>query len=353
MSRALQKHVGDVAYLGPAFSWNEFYHVVSSRARAAVGVRGRPYVHGRAMAREFGSIFKRRIAPGTDFVYAPMAASQIAFLETDIPVVYSSDTTFVLLADYYPEFSGLTERYRLEANEIEQRALGLSQVTSYPSEWAARSAVSDYGADPTRVHVVPWGANLDEVPPRDQIHALKGNGQCRLLFLGKDWQRKGGPLAYGTVVELRKRGLDAHLSIAGCKPRGEFDPAAATLVGTVDKSNPTDRAMLGRLLLESHFLLQPSRHESLGVVYCEASAHGTPSIATDTGGVGGVVLDGKNGFRLPLSAGPDQYADLIMSVYQNRPFYDRLVETTRETFENRLNWDTWALKMRELMIGGD
>src|SRR6185436_19996994 len=109
-----------------------------------------------------------------------------------------------------------------------------------------------------------------------------------------------------------------------------------------------ERRQLTQLLLEAHFLLQPTRSESLGVVYCEASAHGTPSVASATGGTGGVIFEGENGFRLPLSAGASEYADLIQQWLADRGRYLHLVASTRNVFDTRLNWDTWAAGMKRI-----
>ena len=53
----------------------------------------------------------------------------------------------------------------------------------YPSEWAARSAVQDYQADPGKVVVVPFGANIEDVPPAAEVLRPR---QRRLLDLTAD-----------------------------------------------------------------------------------------------------------------------------------------------------------------------
>ena len=80
------------------------------------------------------------------------------------------------------------------------------------SDWAADSVCRDYGISPERVHVVPGGANLDEqalsnlpkapLPPQPSL--LK---PLRLGFLGKDWERKGGPFILALAEELQNIGI--------------------------------------------------------------------------------------------------------------------------------------------------
>lgn len=350
MARALQRHVGDVAFLGPAHSWHESWSKVRNRVGRMVTGRGRPYVHGLAAAREYAAIFAKRLK-GIDWAFAPLSSTQIALLDTSLPLVYTSDTTWNLLQGYYPEYSALDQHYVAEAEEIERRAIGRARLIPYPSRWAAESAVRSYGAAPERVSVIPWGANIEIAPALGDIEPAKPLDRCELVFLGRDWERKGGPLAYATVLALREGGLDATLSVCGCTPPQPFDSRALRIVPRIDKADPAQARALQRLLLGASFMLQPTRFESLGLAYAEASAHGTPSIATDTGGVSGVITNGENGFLLPVAAGAAAYAEVILKVFSDRPRYLELVASSRRSYDTRLNWDTWARSMAALVAG--
>src|SRR5436190_335365 len=81
------------------------------------------------------------------------------------------------------------------------------------------------------------------------------------------------------------------------------------------------RRQLEKLFETSDFLLLPTRSECYGMVFCEASAYGLPSITTDTGGISGAVKDGENGFMLPLSARGQEYAEAIAKVYLDDQLY--------------------------------
>lgn len=51
----------------------------------------------------------------------------------------------------------------------------------YSSEWAANSAIIDYDADESKVNVVPFGANIGEIPTKKAILEKK-KSNCNLLF---------------------------------------------------------------------------------------------------------------------------------------------------------------------------
>ncbi len=348
MAKTMQKHCGNVVHLDPLRSP---VRVAGKAAnRLAREVLGRPYDFSNTIvqARDWSRVLTPRLK-GIDVILAASAAPQIALLDTDIPIVYTSDATFALVADYYPFYTGLPAWNSRTAQDLEARVLHGSALLVYPSEWAAQSARTDYGVTAGKVQVFPYGANFDEVPSRALATASRMGHVCRLLFVGVDWERKGGDIAYETVQALRTGGVDAELTIVGCVPPKGVDPSFVRVVGTLSKDIRSEREQLSRLYLESDFLVLPTRAECFGMVFCEASAHGTPSITADTGGVAGAVTDGENGILLPAAADGRAYAAVIAELVGDRSRYDALVRSTRDAYEARLNWDSWGRRLAPLI----
>lgn len=349
MAQALQRHCGDVAYLGPVFAYRHLLGRVRSGLSRKLRGRRIPYEHTLPLSAEYARRIGKTLPPRIDVIFAASASTEIASLDTDIPIVYSTDATLRLLHGYYPGFSGLTDAYIRDAEEIERRALHRSSLVLYPSEWAARSARDHYGVTSSRVHVVPYGANLDVVPSARAIAAAKGGDRCDLLFLGVDWARKGGAIAYDATRLLRERGIDARLTICGTTPDFKVDAAFTTVIPRLDKNIPAEQARLSALLLEATLLILPTWSECYGIVFCEASAHGTPSVTRDTGGVGGAVTPGENGVLLPPEAGAAEYADVIACLVGDRARYAAMVASSRAAFDARLNWDEWGTRVAGLI----
>jgi glycosyltransferase involved in cell wall biosynthesis len=122
-----------------------------------------------------------------------------------------------------------------------------------------------------------------------------------------------------------------------------------TVIPFLDKNDKVQSKELNNLFLKSDFLLLPTRSEAYGVVFCEANAFGLPVITTDTGGVSSVIESGKNGFMLPINAKGIDYAKLIKDIYMDDEKYYGLVLSSRETFEEKLNWDSWAKTVCKLI----
>jgi glycosyltransferase involved in cell wall biosynthesis len=117
----------------------------------------------------------------------------------------------------------------------------------------------------------------------------------------------------------------------------------------LDKNNLNDRAKLINLLLNANFLLLPTRSEAYGIVFCEANAFGLPVIATDTGGVSEIVKNGYNGFLLSRNAEASDYARTIMQIWNDESKYFELVQNSRKSYDQRLNWDAWGKKVKKAL----
>lgn len=350
MAKALQKHCGDVTFLGPIESKLKIIGQFRKKISRLLLRKNYNYAHSIFLAKRYAKIIAHKISKEDyDLIFAPAASSEIAFLNTKIPIIYLSDTTFTLMVDYYPEFSNLLNVSIREGNIIEELAIKKASLVLYPSEWAAQSALKDYHADEARIHVIPFGANLEDIPPKEIILEKKKSGRCKLLFLGVNWQRKGGSIAFETLLELVELGIQSELVVCGCTPPKAFSHKRMNVIPFLDKNDEEQRKELTNLFLTSDFLLLPTRSECSGIAFCEANAFGLPVITTNTGGVAGTVKDGENGFMLPMNARGSDYAKIIHGIYQDDKLYSEMVKSSRKTFDERLNWDIWAITVRELI----
>ena len=350
-AQALQKHCGDVSYCRPALPCQKEELIARIMQKSSRTVLKKTYTPRIYLAKRYAKAGTRWLASQSfDLIVAPDGVLDIAFLETDIPIVLiAGGATYGLLLDYYPSYSNLLKRSIDEIQTLQALALKKSSAAIYSSTWGARSAIEDYGADPAKIHVVPMGANLDEIPGREVALARKPSGHCRLLFLGVEWERKGGDIAFETLLKLEELGISAELIVCGCTPPRGFAHERMKVIPFLNKNDKTQYRELERLFMESDFLLVPTRADAFGLVFCEASAFGLPVISTSTGGVPEAVRDGENGFLLPYDARGAAYAEVIASVYRDSNRYAQLVRTSREAFETRLNWDAWGAAVKPIL----
>lgn len=349
MARALQKHCGDVNYLHPAPNTQRWLLGRLRQRFNRTEIDCERYLtigYATAAARELKDLLDCKLF---DIVVAPMGSPLIAMLDCSIPLVYASDTTFRLMVDYYPTHTGLSNNALRVGDDFERMAISRADLILYSSQWAARSAIDDYGAAPGKVHVVPFGANLDDPPTTEQAVRERPAESCRLLFVGTDWQRKGGDIALEVHTALRKMGCPSTLTICGCTPPVSVLPEGVTVVGRLDKNDPKQRRCLYDLYLSHHLFLFPTRADCSPRVVCEANAFGLPALVTDTGGVAELVHSGRTGLVFESKEEPEVYAQKIVELYSDHSAYTEMVRASRLEFETRLNWDVWGRSVKRML----
>lgn len=286
--------------------------------------------------------FHTRTAGQTfDLIFSP-GSEAVAKLQTDVPIAFCADATFANLVDYYWDFTGLSEEYLQKGHAQEFSALSRTALAVYPSEWAANSAVQAYGADPEKVAVIEFGANLGSENERALIHAAieqRPREPIRLLFSGRHWGRKGGELVVNTAFCLVAHGHRVTLDIIGCElPAAHRDVPWIKCHGLLNPGNPAEVAKLNELFVQAHFVFVPSQAEAYGLTFAEACAFGVPAISTATGGIPAIIRHGHNGILLPVGTKPSEFADAIIGAFRDPHDYRAMCHRAFHEFETRLNW---------------
>jgi glycosyltransferase involved in cell wall biosynthesis len=172
------------------------------------------------------------------------------------------------------------------------------------------------------------------------------NPTCILLFIGVDWERKGGTLALEAARILNQRGIDTVLKVVGCDAPNE---PFVQRFGFISKQTAQGQHQLQELLRTATFFIFPTRAEAAGIVLCEASAFGLPVITTLTGGVESYVRNGETGFCLSPAANAVDYADLIEKTLRSPDIYRQLSLTAFANYQTTLNWDSAVTQLLALV----
>ena len=167
--------------------------------------------------------------------------------------------------------------------------------------------VQHYGADPSRIAVIPCGVDTNLFLPGDQAAAraaLELDDQPRLLYVGRLAPIKGLETLLDAMARLRAAGTRVHLSIVG----GDADEplnghegalrarlARLDLGGTVTFVGAQPQERLRAWYVAADATVLPSHYESFGMVALEAMACGIPVVASRVGGLQTTVRDGVTG----------------------------------------------------------
>ena len=350
MAKSLEKNSGEVIYVGPyspkilVFILRVFRKFIEIVFRKKYNINYN-YLLVLAYKLHFTSIIKKE---KPEIVFAPSASGEMSLLKLDCPIVYLGDITFELLIDNYPNFTNLIKLNLWEANIIERKTYNNAAALVFSSEWAINSAKNFYGIPDYKNILIPYGANMDVIPKREEVINKKIEDKVKILFLGVDWIRKGGDIVYNAFIELLNNDVKAELLVVGCTPPDSYKHENIKVIPFLNKNKEGDFKVLYKILLDTNFLFVPSRSDCTPIAFCEANAFGIPVITSDVGGITSVIKNEINGYTFPLSTDPKKYADIITSFYKKITNYNELVISSRNYYESNLNWDQWGKSMDQL-----
>jgi glycosyltransferase involved in cell wall biosynthesis len=151
---------------------------------------------------------------------------------------------------------------------------------------------------------IPMGVTVEHFLPGTPV----AHPGLRVLFVGRLSEEKGVADLLTAVADVRARGVDVTLRVAGTGPDSSRLHALADRLGLADHVEFlgwVPRAEVGALYAWADVFAGPSITsrtgwiEALGVVFIEASAAGIPVVTTDAGGMRDVVLHDETGIVVP------------------------------------------------------
>jgi glycosyltransferase involved in cell wall biosynthesis len=333
--------------------------VASLQARLGADETTRWHTRPDEMERRFEQACRRRAARlataierhRPEVLFGNCISSPLAFLETDLPIVYTSDATAEVISGTYPRYARLGARYAACTGRIERLALSKIRFAAFACPATLDSAIDRYGVPADRASLAPFGANLTPLDRSPNPHPTEPpcRSELRLTITAFDPERKRVPLAIEATRALCARGWNATLSVIGPRPRSRANERWIRFLGALDPRNPRDLAKHRAALAESHLCLQPSLGEAYGIAPIESAAFGRPSVVTDVGGLPFVVLDGETGAVAPVSIDAAGLAEAIESMASDPDRYRRLATAACARHHAELNWAAWGRSIAALI----
>lgn len=222
---------------------------------------------------------------------------------------------------------------------VYQRAAGIFVFSNF----LRNSMIADFGIAPERVHTVYAGVNLT-IPPVD----LQATKEPTILFVGKDFERKGGPLLLRAFRRVRAAMPNAKLIIAGAQP--PVTEANVEVVGFIDKTTPDGEARLAALYRRAAVFTMPSHFEPFGIVYAEAMHFGVPCVGVRHYAIPEIVGHEQTG----LLVTPDneaELADALLRILRDPALALRMGAEGKKKAEAKFRWDVVAEKMEATIRG--
>ena len=197
---------------------------------------------------------------------------------------------------------------------------------------------------PERAHHIPWGVDLQEFSPlkwsANTRRAHLRSHDVLLVHAGRLSRDKAPERSISALRELRRRGVDACLVIAGSGPSvGQLRRLAGDMpvefVGFI-----ADRARLATLLASADVMLCPGPTDTFGISALESLACGTPVVAASTSDLSELLTPGAGVVAAPTGLA---FADAVQELLALR------TEDRRTAARHRATSHPWDATTRSLL----
>jgi glycosyltransferase involved in cell wall biosynthesis len=224
----------------------------------------------------------------------------------------------------------------------ERRLYDETDVIFTMSEWLRESFLDAFGQAPEKVVAVGAGTDLT-LPERTD----RDWERPRFLFVGREFERKGGLELLRAWPIVRAARPDAELTIVGPGSLSEELPDGVRFAGHIDRSTPEGRASFEATYAQATAFALPSLYEPFGIVFLEAMAHGLPCVAADRCAMPEIVEDGVTG-RVADPTDPDALAEALLAV-TDPDVARRMGEAGRERLVERFTWAAVGQRVLDAM----
>ena len=210
--------------------------------------------------------------------------------------------------------------------ELERTIYQNATLVFVRSSNVRRSVIEEYGCAPEKVVLAYAGSNASVSPVKSENRDYV---QPHILFVGLDWQRKGGPDLVEAFKLVREKCPEARLTIVGARP--DLHLPNCEVVGPVKPKE------LDPYYQRASVFCLPTHLEPFGIVFIEAMTAHLPIVATRVGAIPDFVEDGRNGW-LVQPGDVQGIANALLELLQNPHVCRSFGEYSYRLTQERYSW---------------
>jgi glycosyltransferase involved in cell wall biosynthesis len=295
------------------------------------------------VAKDFANQIKKKIEKKKYDIVLTSDTYLLSFFSAKKPMYIWTDFLFsTYYSTYYKNFRVHPDTIK-EGIYCERLALKKAKKIFLTSRWSVKEAIKDYKISKNKFSIIPFGANVNPEPKRENIIKNIDNKKfkiLKILSVGISWKRKGMDKAIKLIKKINRIGQKAELYIIGSTPPKNYSvPKNVFIIKFLDKNKVEDQKLLTRYFLKSHFNILFSTAEASAVVYSEASAFGLFTITHDVGGAASIIKNNVNGFRFNIGDhNINLIAKYILNIFNNKKRFVTKSRMSRNEYDKRLNW---------------
>lgn len=233
----------------------------------------------------------------------------------------------------YINFNNVPIKDIMKRGKYQKQILKQAECIFTMGKWLENHLIEYSGLPRDKVKAVGGGINLDvtKINPEPK----KNN---KILFVGRDFIRKGGDLVVDAFLILNEKYLkNAELYIIGSNPSINTTNSNIYIIGDI----PSER--LSEYFNKCDIFCMPSRFEAYGLVFIEALVYGLPCIGRNAYEMKEFIKDGENGYLIEN----DNAEILALKMYEllNNTEIKENVISRREEYIKEYSWDNVANKI--------
>jgi glycosyltransferase involved in cell wall biosynthesis len=200
----------------------------------------------------------------------------------------------------------------------------------YRQSWIKR------GFDPLKLKIFPRGLDTEQFHPRRRDPGFfekfcGGNGEVRLLYVGRVSKEKDLDLLAEAYRRLRSENLPIQLIVVG---QGPYSEAFAESLPEACFTGYLTGDDLAAAYASADIFVFPSTTDTFGNVIIEAQASGIPVVVSDSGGPKELVQNNENGL-ITRSHDVDDLTDALRRLIVDQGLRERLRANARESVADR------------------
>lgn len=260
------------------------------------------------------------------YMYVDNTVSYVNYMRSQLPNTFS-------VSAFQNTDSELFRKREREQNEYIRSCSGLFTMGHWLKDWLIKQ-----GFSANNIHAVGGGINVD----KSLINPLHNKTHNKILFVGKDFKRKGGYITFQAFKHLRDHGKDVELYVIGPSQ----DPIEDSVVGYhfVGQIPFNEEAKYYNMC---DVFCMPSYFEAYGLVFIEALTFGLPCIGRDCYEMPYFIKEGETGLLLKHDD-PQELASLIQNALEDRN-YAQNIFSRRNQYIKDYSWSAVAERIYKVI----
>ena len=211
-------------------------------------------------------------------------------------LIWTDTTSAVTATEPYSWMGALPADEQRRVHDAERRLMEQTDIIMPWSRYAGESIAAVAGAPRDRIRPTYVGPSVEiPVPAPRTAPPRETPATIRVLFIGREFDRKGGDVFLEAVRRVRARGIDLVAMIAG-PTRLDVSAPHIEFLGFLDKRNPADVQALLDAYARADLFCLPTRREPFGLVIMEAMLAGLPVVATRLSAIPEMVQHEETGY---------------------------------------------------------